>query len=144
MAADNERILNGEPVREESKNEVKDVPDNFKEWVRENEDRIERAKVLPMFLRDNKEYSSQRKVNWACVGGGNEPDVLGVLDGLDYVYGLGTNQERGCFRRRIHPLLLGRFSDGLYRNQGSRTAYTKYKRTTELKRLELQNGILCY
>ncbi len=69
MAADNERILNGEPVREESKNEVKDVPDNFKEWVRENEDRIERAKVLPMFLRDNKEYSSQRKVDWACVGG---------------------------------------------------------------------------
>lgn len=36
-----------------SSNEVKDIPDNFKNWVKENEDRIKRAKNLPYFLRDN-------------------------------------------------------------------------------------------
>lgn len=42
-----------------SRNEVTDVPDAFKEWVNENEDRIRLAEkhgTLPYFLRDNKEY----------------------------------------------------------------------------------------
>lgn len=40
-----------------SKNEVRDVPDAFKKWVKENRDRIARAnehKTLPYFIRDNK------------------------------------------------------------------------------------------
>ena len=36
-----------------SENEVTDVPENFKEWVRENRDRIETAKSQPYFIRDN-------------------------------------------------------------------------------------------
>lgn len=35
------------------KNEVTDVPDAFKLWVRNNEDRIENGKSLPYFLKDN-------------------------------------------------------------------------------------------
>lgn len=42
-----------------SRNEVTDVPDAFKEWVSENEERIKAAEkhnTLPYFLKDNKEY----------------------------------------------------------------------------------------
>lgn len=59
MAADTQKLLKGESVSGESENEVKDVPENFKEWVSENEERMERAKVLPMFLNDNKNYLQQ-------------------------------------------------------------------------------------
>jgi len=37
-------------------NEVKDVPAHFKDWVGQNTDRIESAKSLPYFLRDNQKY----------------------------------------------------------------------------------------
>lgn len=46
-----------------SVNEVKDVPDGFKKWVLENQERINEAKkrnTLPYFLRDNK--STYQKV----------------------------------------------------------------------------------
>lgn len=33
---------------------VKDLPDNFKDWLSKNKNRIERAKSLPYFIRDNK------------------------------------------------------------------------------------------
>ncbi|MCH5222057.1 MAG: hypothetical protein J1F05_07035, partial [Muribaculaceae bacterium] len=33
---------------------VTDMPENFKEWVRENADRIEGAQSLPYFIRDNR------------------------------------------------------------------------------------------
>lgn len=42
-----------------SVNEVADVPDEFKDWVRDNADRIETAEkrgTQPYFIRDNKEY----------------------------------------------------------------------------------------
>ena len=41
-----------------SVNEVTDVPQNFKEWIRDNEDRIKAAEKrgnLPYFIRDNKD-----------------------------------------------------------------------------------------
>ena len=34
---------------------VMDVPNNFKTWFERNKNRIERAKSLPYFIRDNKE-----------------------------------------------------------------------------------------
>lgn len=57
MAADDEKILRGEPVSGESVNAVKDVPDNFKEWMKDNEERMERAQSLPSFLKDNRNYN---------------------------------------------------------------------------------------
>ena len=45
-----------EPI--ESVNEVKDVPQGFKDWVNDNQERISRAKSLPYFLRDNGKYWS--------------------------------------------------------------------------------------
>ena len=53
MRADEARILAGEPVSTQSENSVDDVPQEFKDWIEENEERIERAKSLPYFIRDN-------------------------------------------------------------------------------------------
>ena len=41
-----------------SKNEIKDVPDSFKKWIRKNEERISKAKSIPYFIRDNKSFVS--------------------------------------------------------------------------------------
>lgn len=51
-------IMRGEaPIPpEQSKNYVGDTPDQFKAWCRLNAGRVERAKSLPYFIRDNKDY----------------------------------------------------------------------------------------
>ncbi|MEI6752367.1 MAG: hypothetical protein WCK78_04295 [Paludibacter sp.] len=49
-------ILDGKPTTLKSDNEVKDLPEGFKGWVADNEERIMQAKqngTLPYFLRDN-------------------------------------------------------------------------------------------
>lgn len=53
MRADEARILAGEPVSTKSENSVDDVPQEFKDWIKDNKERIERAKSLPYFIRDN-------------------------------------------------------------------------------------------
>lgn len=56
MAEDNKRILRGEEPTTGSVNEVKDVPDTFKDWVRDNSDRIQAAQgqgSMPYFITDN-------------------------------------------------------------------------------------------
>ena len=53
MRENNRRVMRGEEPLQGSKNEVKDMPPQFKKWVDENQDRIARAKTLPYFLRDN-------------------------------------------------------------------------------------------
>lgn len=52
----------------ESVNEVKDVPDGFKKWVLDNQQRIENAKkmgTLPYFLRDNPSFLKEDKSKYA-------------------------------------------------------------------------------
>ncbi len=39
----------------DSKNAVKDVPQNFKDWVKDNAKRIEQANSLPYFIKDNQD-----------------------------------------------------------------------------------------
>ena len=53
MRENNKRVMRGEEPLQGSKNEVKNMPPQFKKWVDENQDRIARAKTLPYFLRDN-------------------------------------------------------------------------------------------
>ena len=46
----------------ESINEIKDVPDGFKDWVKDNANRIEAAekrRTTPYFIADNKEYVNE-------------------------------------------------------------------------------------
>lgn len=54
LAADNERILQGDVPTEGSVNMVTGVPTNFSQWVKDNADRIKGAKKQPYFIRDNK------------------------------------------------------------------------------------------
>lgn len=58
MDADDERIMSGDEPADpsESKNYVEDVPDNFKTWSKNNAERVERAKSVPYFIRDNRGY----------------------------------------------------------------------------------------
>lgn len=53
MEADEERMDRGEEPLAESVNTVEDVPQEFRNWVKDNEERIANAKSLPYFLRDN-------------------------------------------------------------------------------------------
>lgn len=56
LEKDTERILAGRQTTNTSKNKIKDVPKAFKEWVKDNEDRIMAAgDKLPYFLRDNQQ-----------------------------------------------------------------------------------------
>lgn len=57
--ADEQRLLAGEDLSGESANRIGDVPPQFKEWVRENRERIGKARAKgteAYFLRDNKLY----------------------------------------------------------------------------------------
>lgn len=58
MDADDERIMSGDEPADpsESENFVEDVPDNFKTWSKNNAERVERAKSVPYFIRDNRGY----------------------------------------------------------------------------------------
>jgi hypothetical protein len=50
-------VLNGEDVSDfHLSGEVTDVPDGMKKWVKENAERIENAKSLPYWVRDNGKY----------------------------------------------------------------------------------------
>lgn len=55
MAETNKMILDGEDISNyHSKNEIVRTPDNFNNWAKENQDKINRAKNKPDFIQDNK------------------------------------------------------------------------------------------
>ena len=56
IARDTQRILNGEPVDGESVNRVDDVPDAFKQWLGDNQERASTSYSVPYFLKDNMQY----------------------------------------------------------------------------------------
>ncbi|MBO7264379.1 MAG: hypothetical protein J6U93_07660 [Alistipes sp.] len=58
LREDTRRMREGLPPLppEQSANYVGDVPDEFKAWCRLNAGRVERAKSLPYFIRDNQDY----------------------------------------------------------------------------------------
>ena len=53
LMADNKRIMRGEEPSTESVNTVSDVPYDFKDWIKDNANRIVKAKSLPYFVTDN-------------------------------------------------------------------------------------------
>ena len=51
-----ERILTGDDEQiSNSKNAVDDLSIEFKKWIRENEERLNRSTSLPYFISDNRE-----------------------------------------------------------------------------------------
>ena len=59
IAEDNRRILEGEEPMDYKQSEkyVKDVPKEFEEWVKANDERITKANSVPYFLSDNPKYT---------------------------------------------------------------------------------------
>lgn len=53
---DTQKILNGEPVDDKSVNRVDDVPQAFKDWLTENEERAKKSTSVPYFISDNEKY----------------------------------------------------------------------------------------
>ena len=56
LMEENRAILNGEEPSHDSVNKVDDVPDNFIQWVAENEERAAEHYTMPYFVRDNQKY----------------------------------------------------------------------------------------
>ena len=56
MAADDERILNGEEPATESVNKVRDMPDKFNDWIEHNKERAKGWATMPHFIRENPHY----------------------------------------------------------------------------------------
>lgn len=59
LLADNERIMRGEEPSEGSVNEVKELPQGFNDWMKDNEERARTAYSIPYFIKDNKKYISK-------------------------------------------------------------------------------------
>ena len=57
IAYDTQKMLNVEPTDGESVNRVRDVPQAFKDWLTENDERIGRASSVPYFMSDNPKYT---------------------------------------------------------------------------------------
>ena len=59
IAEDTRRILRGERPTGESENTVEDVPEGFRNWLKKNSARIEKANSLPYFIADNADYVAE-------------------------------------------------------------------------------------
>ena len=57
IAEDTQKMLKGEPINGESVNAVRDVPQAFKDWLTDNDERIGRASSVPYFMSDNPKYT---------------------------------------------------------------------------------------
>lgn len=53
LKVETEQILNGLPTTSQSVNQVTQMPDGFKKWVADNEERVLRARTTPYFIADN-------------------------------------------------------------------------------------------
>lgn len=61
LMEENRAILLGVEPTTDSVNRVSDVPQAFNEWMKDNTGRMERAKSLPYFIRDNERYVREAK-----------------------------------------------------------------------------------
>ena len=68
LSADTQKILNGETTDGESVNKVDDVPQAFKDWLTENDERLGRASSVPYFMSDNPKYTGVQP-SYGAVGG---------------------------------------------------------------------------
>lgn len=74
--ANEEAFLDGKEPAVRSKNEVDDVPPQFKKWRKENANKIKSAKSLPYFVRDNEQYFKRGKITKSAAKGVKESRAL--------------------------------------------------------------------
>lgn len=63
MAADNARVLRGEEPQKDSVNTVRDVPQEFKDWLDNNKERVKYVSSVPNFIGDNAKYIPKSFIN---------------------------------------------------------------------------------
>ena len=132
---DLQRILDGEPVSGDSVNSVKDVPEKFKKWVSENEDRIKRSSSIPYFLRDNQLYVTNITTSKAATQAvraasladiRNEYRVRQLSDESKYTDGIAAKFDFLGFKRGMiditqpHGIKLEQFELAIYNREGFR------------------------
>lgn len=74
MDADDERLKRGEEPLDphKSENAVTEMPDGFNKWMEDNAERLESAKSMPYFIRDNfKDGDPTQGLRW--MGGATQP-----------------------------------------------------------------------
>ena len=74
--ANEEAFLAGKEPVVRSKNEVEDVPRQFKKWRKENANKIKSAKSLPYFVRDNEQYFNPTRITKRAAKGVKESQAL--------------------------------------------------------------------
>lgn len=74
--ANEEAFLDGKEPTVRSKNEVDDVPPQFKKWRKEHAKQIKTAKSLPYFVRDNEQYFNPTKITKRAAKGVKESQAL--------------------------------------------------------------------
>ena len=77
MAEDTRRILAGEPLDGKSVNRVDDVPKEFKQWLKDNEERAKYHSSVPYFIKDNPKYIPESFIkNMGTLKRGKDSGVL--------------------------------------------------------------------
>lgn len=100
-----DNIENDTPIN--SKNEVKDTPKQFEKWMKENEDRVVRAKSLPFFIQDNLQFVDsktikERSLNELMAKAQNAgKDVKSLSDSIASKYGGVSTPVNYKSRKRI-------------------------------------------
>lgn len=83
LDADDERLKRGEEPSDPStsENAVTDMPDGWKQWMEDNAERIENAKSMPYFIRDNfKDGDPSAGLRWMNRIAADEPRQLTALE----------------------------------------------------------------
>lgn len=74
--ANEDAFLDGKEPTVRSKNQVDDVPRQFKKWVKDNAGKIKTAKSLPYFVRDNEQYFNPTRITKRAAKGVRESQAL--------------------------------------------------------------------
>lgn len=111
IAEDTRKILNGEPVDGKSVNRIDDVPQAFKDWVLNNEEKFSRASNIPYFLEDNAQYAKSdlllnRQIEITMlrahqVGGGMQKIAVQIASKYDGAYTPINYKSTDSIRRKV-------------------------------------------
>lgn len=109
MARDNARIMQGLEPLPSSENEVRDVPQRFKQWQEDNSERAKKNNSIPYFVLDNMQYvdsslvSSYGKLAIPIKWKDEFAQVKGKLSEADY--GLVTKISQGINHHALEKYL---------------------------------------
>jgi hypothetical protein len=117
----------GEEPVQGSKNEVKDVPDNFKQWLADNEDRAKRMSSVPYFIRDNVKFIPERFIqNMGTLKGGQDAGLIENLKEAflklkdpNYITGKEVQNTIKTFAQNNPDLFLGGLTDVVMNSTGA-------------------------